>query len=251
MIHGLHFAKLASLQTMQQGVRAMEDVGLDLPLPSRIVMFKKDPNQEEAELLVRAAATMDPLALSKYANAMGIMWSPKVATSWVADRAIKEGLWLQMAWENFPTLYGALRQTQGQATTTQRASAVVEMPIVHSGADHLPQASRTQGHDQPVYFPSGPLQRVPGAAAVAVDPTAIAAVAATTNSTTTTRTGPRPTTLALSPNSQEVKRKKREQKQALRAKRKREEAAVAQAQAAEKATKNALYTKKSRLKKKK
>ena len=206
--------------------------------------------------MVRAAATMDPLALSKYANAMGIMWSPKVATSRVADRAIKEGLWLQMAWENFPTLYGALRQTQGQATATQRASAVVEMPIVHSGADHLPQASRTQGHDQPVYFPSGPLQRVPGAAAVAVDPTATAAdVAAatttTTTTTTTTRTGPRPTTLALSPNSQEVKRKKREQKQALRAKRKREEAAVAQAQAAEKATKNALYTKKSRLKKKK
>ena len=251
VIHGLHFAKLASLHTMQQGVRAMEDVGLDLTMPSRIVMFKKDPNQEEAELLVRAAATMDPLALSKYANAMGIMWSPKVATSWVADRAIKEGLWLQMAWENFPTLYGALRQTQGQATTTQRASAVVEMPIVHSGADHLPQASRTQGYDQPVYFPSGPLQRVPGAAAVAVDPTAIAAVAAATNSTTTTRTGPRPTTLALSPNSQEVKRKKREQQQALRAKRKREEAAVAQAQVAEKATKNALYTKKSRLKKKK
>ena len=154
VIHGLHFAKLASLQTMQQGVRAMEDVGLDLTMPSRILVFKKDPNQEEAELLVRAAATMDPIALSKYANAMGIMWSPKVATSWVADRAIKEGLWLQMAWENFPALYGALRQTQGQATATQRASAVVEMPIVHSGADHPPQASRTQGHDQPVYFPS-------------------------------------------------------------------------------------------------
>ena len=46
------------------------------------------------------------------------------------------------------------------------------MPIVHSGADHQPQASRTQGHDQPVYFPSGPLQRVPGAAAVVVAPTA-------------------------------------------------------------------------------
>ena len=59
-------------------------------LASRILVFKKDPNQEEAELLVRAAATMDPIALSKYANAMGIMWSPKVATSWVADRAIKE-----------------------------------------------------------------------------------------------------------------------------------------------------------------
>ena len=218
-------------------------------------MFKKDPNQEEAELLVRAAATMDPLALSKYANAMGIMWSPKVATSWVADRAIKEGLWLQMAWENFPTLYGALRQTQGQATATQRASAVVEMPIVHSGADHLPQASRTQGHDQLVYFPSGPLQRVPGTAAVAVAPTTTAAVVAatttTTTTTTTTRTGPRPTTLALSPNSQEVKRKERDRKRESRAKRKREEAAVAQAQAAEKATKNALYTKKSRLKKKK
>ena len=167
----------------------MEDVGLDLTMPSRILVFKKDPNQEEAELLVRAAATMDPIALSKYANAMGIMWSPKVATSWVADRAIKEGLWLQMAWENFPALYGALRQTQGQATATQRASAVVQMPIVHSGADHPPQASRTQGHDQPVYFPSGPLQRVPGVAA-AVAPTSTGAVAvATTTTTTTTRTG--------------------------------------------------------------
>ena len=124
---------------------------------------------------------------------------------------------------------------------TQRASAVVEMPIVHSGADHLPQASRTQGHDQPVYFPSGPLQRVPGAAAVAVDPTATAAVVAATNST---RTGPRPTTLALSPNSQEVKRKERDRKRESRAKRKREEAAVAQAQAAEKATKTALRVKK-------
>ena len=232
--------------------RLVEDVGLDLTMPSRILVFKKDPNQEEAELLVRAAATMDPIALSKYANAMGIMWSPKVATSWVADRAIKEGLWLQMAWENFPALYGALRQTQGQATATQRASAVVEMPIVHSGADHPPQASRTQGHDQPVYFPSGPLQRVPGAAAAAVAPTSTSAgvAAAAAVATTTTRTGPRPTTLALSPNSQEVKRKKREQKQALRAKRKREEVAVAQAKAAEKTAKNALYKQKSRLKEK-
>ena len=195
---------------------------------------------------------MDPIALSKYANAMGIMWSPKVATSWVADRAIKEGLWLQMAWENFPALYGALRQTQGQATATQRASAVVEMPIVHSGADHPPQASRTQGHDQPVYFPSGPLQRVPGAAAAAVATAGVDAAATTTTTTTTTRrTGPRPTTLALSPNSQEVKRKKREQKQALRAKRKREEAAVAQAQVAKKAARNAAFQKKFRLKKKK
>ena len=156
-----------------------------------------------------------------------------------------------MAWENFPALYGALRQTQGQATATQRASAVVEMPIVHSGADHPPQASRTQGHDQPVYFPSGPLRRVPGAAAVAVAPTSTGAAGAAAATTTTTRTGPRPTTLALSPNSQEVKRKKREQKQALRAKRKREEAAMAQAKAAEKTARNALYKQKSRLKKKK
>ena len=55
----------------------------------------------------------------------------------------------------------------------------------------------------------------------------------------------------LSLQTPKKKRKKRERQQALRAKRKREEAAVAQAQAAEKATKNALYTKKSRLKKKK
>ena len=178
---------------------------------------------------------------------------PKVATSWVADRAIKEGLWLQMAWENFPALYGALRQTQGQATATQRASAVVQMPIVHSGADHPPQASRTQGHDQPVYFLSGPLQRVPGAAAAAVAPTSTSAgvAAAAAVATTTTRTGPRPTTLALSPNSQEVKRKERVRKRESRAKRKREEVAVAQAKAAEKTAKNALYKQKSRLKKKK
>ena len=159
---------------------------------------------------------------------------------------------MQMAWENFPALYGALRQTQGQATATQRASAVVEMPIVHSGADHPPQASRTQGHDQPVYFPSGPLQRVPGAAAAAVAPTSTGVVAvATTTTTTTTRTGPRPTTLALSPNSQEVKRKERVRKRESRAKRKREEVAVAQAQAAEKAARNAAKQKKFRHKKKK
>ena len=161
-----------------------------------------------------------------------------------------------------PTVIGGTRLTPSSAVwratlphwhTTQRASAVVEMPIVHSGADHPPQASRTQGHDQPVYFPSGPLQRVPGAAAAAVAPTSTSAgvAAAAAVATTTTRTGPRPTTLALSPNSQEVKRKKRERQQVWREKRKREEVAVAQAQAAEKAARHAASQKKFRLKKKK